>query len=73
MAFNSTRVRCYLPTIWAIHASGESSQHSLRTWLAWVGANLSMALWLVEQNGRRLSKAAVVNFGNAAIAWPPAC
>lgn len=63
--FNSIRVAAYLPTIWAIYASGESSQHSLWTWITWVGANATMAAWLYEQNGRRLHRAAVVNIGNA--------
>jgi hypothetical protein len=65
VGFNSTRLLTYLPTIWAIHASGDSSQHSLLTWLAWVGANASMAAWLYENNGRRLDKAIALNLGNA--------
>ena len=32
----------YLPTIWAIHRSADSSQHSLWTWCTWLGANLTM-------------------------------
>lgn len=63
--FNSIRVAAYLPTIWAIYASGDSTQHSLWTWITWVGANATMAAWLYEQNGRRLHRAAVVNIGNA--------
>ena len=63
--FSSTRLLTYLPTLWAIHASGDSSQHSLLTWLAWVGSNLSMAAWLYEQNGRRCNKAIAVVGGNA--------
>ena len=63
--FNSTRLITYLPTMWAVHTSGDSSQHSLWTWLAWVGANASMAAWLYENNGRRLDKAVAVNIGNA--------
>lgn len=63
--FNSVRVAAYLPTIWAIHASGDSSQHSLWTWITWVGANATMAAWLYEQNGHRLNRAVVVNIGNA--------
>lgn len=63
--FNSTRLLTYLPTMWAIHASGDSSQHSLLTWLGWVGANTTMALWLYENNGRRIDKAVAMSFGNA--------
>lgn len=62
--FSSTRLLTYLPTLWAIHASGDSSQHSLLTWLAWVGSNGSMAAWLYEQNGRRFNKAIAVTCGN---------
>jgi hypothetical protein len=64
VVFSSTRLLTYLPTLWAIHASGDSSQHSLWTWLAWVGSNGSMAAWLYEQNGRRVNKAIAVTFGN---------
>lgn len=63
--FNSVRMVAYLPTIWAIHASGDSSQHSLWTWCTWLGANATMAAWLYEQNGRRLGRAVIVNVGNA--------
>jgi hypothetical protein len=63
--FNSTRIVTYVPTMWAIHVSGDSSQHSMLTWLAWVGANSSMAAWLYEHNGRRFDKAVAVNVGNA--------
>jgi hypothetical protein len=65
--FNSIRVLAYLPTMWAIMASGDSSQHSLWTWCTWVGANATMAAWLFEQNGQRASRAVIVNVGNAAM------
>jgi hypothetical protein len=65
--FNSVRVLAYLPTMWAIHASADSSQHSLWTWVTWAGANATMAAWLYEQNGRRLSVAAMVNAMNASM------
>jgi hypothetical protein len=61
------RAASYLPTIWAIHVSGDSSQHSLWTWGTWLGANLTMAAWLYEQNGQRLGRAALVSLGNAAM------
>ena len=64
-AFNSVRVVAYLPTLWAIVQSADSSQHSLLTWLTWLGANLTMAAWLYEQNGGRLNRAVVVNMGNS--------
>jgi hypothetical protein len=65
--FNSVRVFSYLPTLWAIHTSGDSSQHSLVTWLTWLGANVTMALWLYEHNGQRCNRAVMVNAGNAAM------
>jgi hypothetical protein len=65
--FNSVRMLSYLPTMWAIQASGDSSQHSLWTWCTWLGANVTMAAWLYEQNGQRLSRAVAVNLGNAAM------
>lgn len=63
--FNSVRVFAYLPTLWAIYASGDSSQHSLLTWLSWFGANATMAVWLYEHNGHRMDKAIAFNIGNA--------
>jgi hypothetical protein len=65
--FSSLRAVSYLPTLWAIHTSGDSSQHSLWTWGIWLGANMTMAAWLYEQNGQRLCKAVIVNLGNAAM------
>lgn len=65
--FNSLRVVSYLPTMWAIQASGDSSQHSLWTWGTWLGANVTMAAWLYEHNGQRLDRLVIVNFGNAAM------
>lgn len=65
--FNSVRVFAYLPTLWAIHASGDASQHSLLTWITWAGANLTMAAWLYEQNGRRANRAVLVNLCNSAM------
>jgi hypothetical protein len=63
--FNSVRVLAYLPTVWAIVQSGDSSQHSVWTWLTWAGANATMAAWLYEQNGRRGNRAVAVNACNA--------
>ncbi len=63
--FNALRSLSYLPTLWAIHASGDSSQHSLWTWCTWLGANITMAAWLYEQGGQRLGRAALVNIVNA--------
>lgn len=65
--FNSLRMASYLPTIWAVCASGDSSQHSLWTWGTWMGANLTMAGWLCEHHGQRLSRAAIVSLGNASM------
>lgn len=63
--FNSLRIVAYLPTLAAIQASGQADQHSLFTWLTFLGANATMALWLHEQNGRRINRAVAVNAFNA--------
>lgn len=63
--FNSVRVLAYLPTLLAIYANGDGSQHSLLTWVTWVGANGTMAAWLYEHNGRRLNRAIAVNACNS--------
>lgn len=65
--FSSLRMVAYLPTIGAIAASGDASQHSLWTWGTWLGANLTMAAWLHEHNGGRVDRAVAVNLGNAAM------
>lgn len=64
---NSARVLSYLPTLWALVHSGDSSQHSLWTWGLWFGANLTMAAWLYEQQGQRWTRAVAVNVLNAAM------
>ena len=63
--FSTVRVFAYLPTLWAIHDSGESTQHSLWTWLIWAGANSTMAAWLYEQAQQRFTSACAVNIANA--------
>lgn len=63
--FSAARLVAYLPTIWAVAISGDSSQHSLWTWLTFVGGNASMALWLWEQNGRSGNRAIVISASNA--------
>ncbi len=65
--FNSVRLLSYLPTMWAIHVSADSSQHSLWTWCTWLGANATMAAWLHEHNGRRIDPAVAMNICNAAM------
>ena len=65
--FSSIRGLSYLPTMWAIWQQGDSSQHSLLTWCTWLGANLTMAGWLHEHNGRRFNAAVTVNLANAAM------
>jgi hypothetical protein len=62
--FSSLKVVAYLPTLFAIHASGRSDQYSLATWLIFVGSNVTMALWLHEQNGR-IDKSVVASTINA--------
>lgn len=63
--FNSARVLAYLPTLWAIHASGDSSQHSLWTWITWFCANATMAAWLHERGNGEVNRAVCVNCVNA--------
>lgn len=63
--FNGVRTLAYLPTVWAIHTSGRSDQHSLFTWITWTGANATMAAWMFEANGRRMNRAIAVSAGNA--------
>jgi hypothetical protein len=63
--FSSVHLVSYLPTMWAIQNRGDSSQDSLWTWCTWLGANLTMAAWLYEQNGQRMGRAVAVNLGNA--------
>ena len=64
-AFNSLRIVAYLPTLWAIGASGNSNQHSLLTWAIFLGSNATMALWLFEQNRQRINRAAFVTCVNS--------
>jgi len=63
--FNALRVLAYLPTLYAIYQSGDSHQHSWFTWVTWTGANATMAAWLFEQTGRRITRAVAVNLCNA--------
>jgi hypothetical protein len=62
--FSTLRMLAYLPTLWAIYASADSQQHSAFTWLTWFGANATMAAWLFEQDGRRVTRAVAVNACN---------
>jgi hypothetical protein len=63
--FNAARVLAYVPTIWAVALGGDSSQHSLWTWLTFFGGNATMAAWLWEQNGQRCNGAILASAGNA--------
>lgn len=63
--FNGLRIVAYVPTLSAIQASGQADQHSLFTWLTFLGANVTMALWLHQQNGQRMNRAVAVNAFNA--------
>ena len=63
--FSAVRLVSYLPTLWAIQTSGASDQHSLFTWVTWLGANITMGLTVGEQSGRRLGGCALVCFANA--------
>jgi hypothetical protein len=64
---NSARVLSYLPTLWALTQSGDSSQHSLWTWGMWTCANVTMAAWLYEHQGQRWNRAVAVNLVNASM------
>lgn len=61
------RIAAYVPTMAAILATGDSSQHSLWTWATWLVANLTMAAWLYEEKGHRLCASAWVATVNAAM------
>lgn len=63
--FSTLRLLTYMPTMWAIHESGNSSQHSLLTWLVWTAANSVMGASLYERSGRVVNKLVVVNAANA--------
>lgn len=63
--FSSARVIAYLPTIWAVVTTGDSSQHSLWTWLTFLGGNVTMAVWLWENNSRRCNAAVAASGSNA--------
>lgn len=65
MLLTAARLVAYAPTVIAIIRSADSRQHSLLTWLVWVGANLTMAAWLYEHNGHRCDKAVGVSLANA--------
>jgi hypothetical protein len=43
LLLTGARLAAYMPTVWAILQTRDSRQHSLWTWLIWVGANLTMA------------------------------
>lgn len=62
---NGARLFAYLPTLWAIHSSAGSSQHSLWTWGIWLVSNLTMAAWLFERSGSRTDRAVAVSAANA--------
>ncbi len=68
---NGARVFAYLPTLWAMAASSDATQHSLWTWGTWMAANGTMALWLLDRNrssgGRRLDRAVLVSAVNGAM------
>jgi hypothetical protein len=42
------RILAYLPTIWAVAVSGDSTQHSLWTQFTFLGGNATMAAWQCE-------------------------
>ena len=64
MLLTGARLIAYMPTVVSIVHSRNSQQHSLWTWLIWVGANLTMAAWLYEHNGQQMDKAIGVSLAN---------
>jgi hypothetical protein len=65
--FGVLRIVAYLPTLQSIHTSGAADQHSLFTWLTFLGANVTMAMWLHRGNGGRFDRAVLLNSVNAVI------
>ncbi len=65
--FSAARVVSYLPMLWIVWQAQDSSQHSLWTWVVWLGGNLTMAAWLYEHNEGRIDHAVLVTLINAAM------
>lgn len=63
--FGWARLVAYLPTLWAIHASADASQHSAATWLVWLGSHVATALWLHERGSGRTDRAIAMLLANA--------
>lgn len=59
------RVLSYGPTMVTIWQQGDSSQHSVLTWAIWLGAHLTMAAWLHEQEGGAAPGTVAVCLANA--------
>ncbi len=59
--FGALRIVAYVPMLQTIHASGASDQHSLLTWLTFLGANATMAMWLHRGNGGKCNRAVLLN------------
>ena len=70
-AFNVMRLLAYLPVIWAIHASGLSTQHASLAWLSWAGAFATLAACLWQRYGCRVVDAVAARWGIRRRAWPP--
>jgi hypothetical protein len=64
-AFSALRVVAYLPTVWAIAASADATQHSLFTWCVFAGANATLAARLYTEQGRRIGACVAVSAVNA--------
>jgi hypothetical protein len=64
-SLGSVRLVSHLPTLWAVHACGDSSQHALTTWFTWAAANAAMAGCVYQQRGRPADYAVVINACNA--------
>ena len=64
VGFNSARVLAYVLTVWVVASSGGSCQHTLWTWLIFLGGNATLfPPW--EQNGRRVKRAIATSAANA--------
>jgi len=59
------RVLSYGPTLVTIWQQRDSSQHSVLTWATWLGAHLTMAAWLHEQEAGAARGTVAVCLANA--------
>lgn len=63
--FGVLRIDAYLPRLHLIRASGAAHQHSPLSWVTFLGADLTMAMWLPRGNSGRVDRAVLLNALNA--------